>query len=150
LVFGSVFFGFFANNSSAKIINTLDISRITPPPVPTPPTKPEPPDPPNPPCLNCQTPTPVPTIKPTTTPTSTSNPSQPSCGQDEHLDASGTRCVRFSDSGPGDSSSGGVGGAVLGASSMAGTGVAQETLFNLLFIVGCLATSIGLKKARTI
>lgn len=165
-----LFFGVFLNYSSAKVIETINISRRTPPSPPsipqipnppTPPTKPEPSDPPAPPCPgnDCYTPTPQLTPTPTPTPTSSTNDNdvcrnlpgiQLSVPAPYHLDASGLNCVEFGDPGT-DTSSGAVGGAsvdgqVLGAASMAGTGTVQDTIFGLIFIVGCLATSFGLRK----
>lgn len=144
------FFSFLlADKTSAKVIDTIGIFRITPPPVPTPPTKPEPGDPPTVP--------PTFTIKPSSTPTPvvtpTPEPGDPtstpiSCGEGEHLDLSGTKCLRWSDPGvpdPGDSS-----GQVLGASTMAGTGLFEENLFLSFFIFGSLLVIFGLRRFSSV
>lgn len=93
-------------------------------------------------------PTPTPSVEPTATPIPEGTTTPPSCGEGQHLDAAGKNCVSFGVPGV-ESPTGGTPatqGQVLGASTMAGTGVAEDTLFNLIFIVGCLATSIGIRK----
>jgi hypothetical protein len=50
---------------------------------------------------------------------------------------------------PGDTgtqSGTGTGGQVLGASTMAGTGVAEDNLFNMIFILGSVLTTLGIRK----
>lgn len=135
-------FIFFTRNSSAKIIETVNISRRTPPPVPTAPRKPEPPTPPS-----APTPPGVPTPhgSNTPTPTSTTFKTPLSCSGDQHLDASGTNCVSYQLGGSSSSSDSSSGGQVLG--TMAGTGVAEETLFNMIFTLGSLLTAFGIKKS---
>lgn len=97
-----------------------------------------------------------PTASPTPTPTPTPAPFvPPTCTGDQHLDASGRNCVSFGVPGV-ESPTGGTGGQVLGTSTtggqvlgtstMAATGVAQDTLFSLVFILGCLFTSAGVRK----
>lgn len=133
----------FAQKSSAKLIDTINIVRITPPPVPTPPQKPEPPAPPNIPTLTPRpTVTPVPSQTPDTTPESSPTPLV--CGPDEHLDLTGTKCLRWSDPGVPDPSD--PSGQVLGASTMAGTGVFEENVFAVIFIFGSLLTTFGLRR----
>lgn len=90
------------------------------------------------------TPTPIATLTPT--PTTTIH-----CGEGEHLDASGKNCVRFSDPGV-ESPIGGteITGQVLGASSMAGTGVAQDNLFAAIFTIGSVLASFGIRKFSVI
>lgn len=89
-----------------------------------------PPTPVFPPCLDgCKTASPTPTATPApTTSTSTSS--------------GGTSTGGSSDSG---SSSGG--GQVLG--TMAATGVAEENLFNLIFVLGSLLSAFGIRKFST-
>ena len=93
-----------------------------------------------------ETASPVPTES--ATPEPTPAPTTPSCGSDEHLDLSGTKCLKWELGGPPPPPS--VTGQVLGASTMAGTGVAEDTLFSLIFILGCLATSLGIRKVAAV
>jgi len=71
-----------------------------------------------------------------------------------HLDASGENCVEFGKPGVSESSDSGTGqvlgavaGQVLGANSMAGTGTAEEALFNLIFTIGSLLSAFGIRKS---
>jgi hypothetical protein len=72
----------------------------------------------------------------------------PSCGADEHLSLEGTKCLKWELGGAPAPAA--AGGQVLGASTMAGTGVAEDTLFSLIFILGCLATSLGVRKVAAV
>jgi hypothetical protein len=90
----------------------------------------------------CETPTPTPTSTPTPEPTT------PSCGSDEHLDLSGTKCLKWELGGP-PAPPPVTGGQVLGASTMAGTGAFEEAIFNLIFVLGSGLTALGLRKVRT-
>jgi hypothetical protein len=71
----------------------------------------------------------------------------------QHLDATGQNCVNFSGSGPAPRNDEGVGGAVLGASTgqvlgastMAGTGAFDETLYSAIMSIGATLSAFGLK-----
>lgn len=108
------------------------------------------------------TPTPTPTSTTTTTPEPT--PTTPSCSSDQHLDASGKKCVSWElggapQSGGGSTSGGQVLGAstgdpnagkVLGASTLASTGNSLESLARFSVMIGLVLSVIslyGLKKA---
>ena len=67
----------------------------------------------------------------------------------KHLDASGLNCVEFQLGGAPAPSDSGTSGQVLGASTMAGTGVAEENLFNLIFALGSLLSAFGIRKFAT-
>jgi hypothetical protein len=70
-----------------------------------------------------------------------------------HMDAEGANCVNFSGSGPAPRNDEGVGGAVLGASTgqvlgastMAGTGAFDETLYSAIMSIGATLSAFGLK-----
>lgn len=92
-------------------------------------------------------------VEPTPTPTPTS---VPVCTGDQHLDAVGKNCVSFGIPGAptpppavggtqvlGASTSRGQ---VLGASTMAKTGVVEDAIFNSIFTLGSLLTSFGIIK----
>jgi hypothetical protein len=70
---------------------------------------------------------------------------QTSVPNDYHLDASQRNCVQFELGGAPDSGIGG--GSVLGASTMAGTGSAQD-LMSLAFSVGAISASLGIRYAK--
>jgi len=96
----------------------------------------------------CTTPeviTPTSTPEPTATPTP--QPASPSCGSDEHLDLSGTKCLKWELGGPPPPPP--VTGQVLGASTLAGTGTFEDGVFSLIFMLGCLVTSLGIRKIAT-
>jgi len=148
-------FGLLSKNTFGSVINTQSIIYQTPPTPPIPPTKPEPSNPPTPPIKpepstppphcddpGCFTPTPKPTAtpKPGESPVPTPTPTQPPAGGEN----GGTGGAPFQLGGPPPPPP--VTGQVLGASTLAGTGVVQDTLFNLIFILGCLATSLGIRK----
>lgn len=81
---------------------------------------------------------------PTATATATATPTPPSCGQDEHLDLSGTKCLKWEVSAPQNGGSAPQ-GQVLGASTMAGTGSFDETLYQAIMIVGATLSAFGFK-----
>ena len=151
--------GFLSNKSYAKVFNTVNISRLAPllvPTPPAPPTKPEPPNPPTPPtkpepptppphCDNpgCFTPTPTPTQRPSESPAPTPTPTQPPAGGEN----GGTGGAPFQLGGPPPPPP--VTGQVLGVSALAGTGASEDNLFGLIFILGCLVTSLGVRKIAT-
>jgi hypothetical protein len=118
---------------------------------------------------DCNEPTPTPTPTVTLTPTPISTPIvtatpvatifdvcaniegiQTSVPDGKHLDAGNVNCVEFSPSGPSESSSTSGGSSVtpqvLGASTMAATGVFEESLFYSLFSFGSLLTSFGIMR----
>ena len=64
----------------------------------------------------------------------------------QHLDASGLNCVNFELGGAPVSEGTPSNPQVLGASTMAGTGVAEENLFNLIFALGSLLSAFGIRK----
>jgi cysteine-rich repeat protein len=80
-------------------------------------------------------------------------PTPETCVGDQHLDATGLKCVSFSGSGPAPRNDEGVGGAVLGASTgqvlgastMAGTGAFDETLYSAIMSIGATLSAFGLK-----
>lgn len=102
--------------------------------------------------------------EPTETPTATTTPIatvfdvcqnidgiQTSVPDGKHLDAAGINCVEFSPSNPSESSNQTSGGQtvtpqVLGTSTMASTGVVEESIFYTLFSFGSLLTSVGIMK----
>lgn len=63
-----------------------------------------------------------------------------------HLDAGGRNCVQFTVPGSENSSTAVSTGSVLGASTMAGTGVVEDSLFYSIFTFGSLLTSLGIMK----
>lgn len=76
-----------------------------------------------------------------------------------HLDAGGRNCVQFGVPGvesPTGGSTGAVlgasttGGQVLGATTLANTGVAQNNLFAMIFALGSILSSFGIRKFSTI
>ena len=93
---------------------------------------------------------------PTSTPTPTATPNadiclnldgiQTSVPEGKHLDASGENCVEFSVPGVEQARGLNVGGQVLGTSTMAGTGVVEDAIFNSIFTLGSLLTSFGIMK----
>lgn len=87
-----------------------------------------------------------PTSTPTATSQSTETPLTPICTGDQHLDASGRNCVSFSVPGSGSGTGSTVTGQVLGASTMAGTGMVEDAIFNSIFTLGSLLTSFGIMK----
>jgi len=89
-------------------------------------------------------PTATPTATPTETPVETAT--SLSCSGDTHLDAAGKNCVPYEFGGPG--SSGGTGGAVLGASTMAQTGSFLENLYAAIMAFGATLTAKGLKNLK--
>ncbi len=117
---------------------------IIPPPPPTPPLPPTPPCPP--PCCVSPTPVPTPTSPPTEepspTPTESSLPTPTPTPTPTETPSIGGAPFQFGGPPPPPP----VTGQVLGVSTLAGTGVVQDTLFNLIFILGCLATSLGIRK----
>lgn len=94
----------------------------------------------------CQTPTPTPTPAPTA----------PSCGSDEHVDLSGTKCLRWELGGPPPPPPAGGGqvqgistqSKVLGASTMAGTGTFEENLYMAIMGIGGTLTAFGFKSIK--
>lgn len=121
-------------------IETLEITRTTPPPVPgvgnppTPPQKPEPTSPPNVPTPPVKTPTPTPYDVPTPTPTDpgitptpTTTPTPTSSSGDGGGGTGGTGGTGTSSSSGGESS-GGVSPAVLGLSATSGKDVFDNLL----------------------
>lgn len=70
---------------------------------------------------------------------------QTSVPSDYHLDASQRNCVQFELGGAPDSGTGG--GSVLGASTMASAGSAQD-LMSLAFSVGAISASLGIRYAK--
>jgi len=64
----------------------------------------------------------------------------------KHLDASGLNCVEFGVPGAPEPAEVTLTPAVLGASSMAGTGVAEENIFSLVFAIGSLLSAFGIRK----
>jgi hypothetical protein len=150
-------------------IDTQNIIYQTPPSPPKPPTKPEPskpptpptkPEPPTPPACGdpgCPTPTPkltptpiptgevVPTptatpvvSTPVATPAPTQTPTETSNGGSSGGESGGGSVL--------SSDQAGQTGKVLGAADMAKTGTIDETLFTLVFIAGCLFTTLGVRK----
>lgn len=72
---------------------------------------------------------------------------QTSVPEGQHLDASGLNCVNFELGGaPTPPPAEEISTEVLGASSMAGTGVVEENIFNLVFTVGSLLSAFGIRK----
>lgn len=79
---------------------------------------------------------------------------------DYHLDAGGVNCVQFGVAGPeplppststpqvlGATTTGT--GSVLGASTMAKTGIAEENIMSLMFAFGMLLTTLGIRKVSS-
>jgi hypothetical protein len=95
----------------------------------------------------CSLPSSSPSATPTEQPTSepTAQPTTPSCGSDEHLSLEGTKCLKW-ELGGAPASAAATGGQVLGASTMAGTGVMEDTLFNMIFVLGSVLSAFGLRK----
>ena len=142
-------FGLLSKNVFGSVINTQNIIFQTPPTPPTPPTKPEPPQPPLPPCGDPGCPSPTVTPRPSQSPTPTTPTSTPTpTGTPTGGEGGGTGGAPFQFGGPPPPPP--ATGQVLGVSTLAGTGVAQDTLFNLIFILGCLATSLGIRKIATV
>ncbi len=104
------------------------------------PTPSESPNPTLDPCVenqNCPSSTPEPT------------PTTPTCSSDQHLDASGLRCVNWEqsggDNGGGGSSTTSSGGSVLGASTVLGAAGNTENIAGLaLMIIGLSVTSVSI------
>ena len=67
----------------------------------------------------------------------------------KHLDASGLNCVEYQLGGAPTPAEVSSTGQVLGASSLAGTGVAEEGIFNLIFALGSLLSAFGIRKFST-
>lgn len=78
----------------------------------------------------------------------TPEPTPLSCSGDTHLDASGQNCVSYNFGGPG--SSGGTGGQVLGASTMAQTGSFLENIYAAVMAFGAALTAKGLKSFKKV
>lgn len=95
----------------------------------------------------CSTPEPTATPIETATPEATETPVTPNCGGDTHLDLSGTKCLRFEYGGP-QAPTGGTGGQVLGASTMAGTGAFDENLYMSIMALGATLSGFGLTNFR--
>lgn len=83
-------------------------------------------------------------------------PTPETCVGDQHLDASGQNCVSFTPAGPPENPSGpaqgqvlgtstGIGGQVLGAKTMAGTGTFEESLYLAIMSLGGISTFFGAK-----
>jgi hypothetical protein len=92
-------------------------------------------------CVNEATPTPVSTPE--------------TCVGDQHLDATGLKCVSFSGSGPAPRNDQGNGqvlgastGQVLGASTMAGTGSFDETIYSAIMSIGATLSAFGIKGVK--
>ena len=152
-------FGLLSKNVFGSVINTQSIINQIPPKPPVPPIKPEPPNPPAPPTKpepstppphcndpGCFTPTPkpTPTLRPSESSIPTPTPTQPPAGGEN----GGTGGAPFQFGGPPPSPP--VFGQVLGVSTLAGTGASEDNLFSLIFILGCLATSLGIRKIATV
>lgn len=102
------------------------------------------------------TPTPVATVTPNADVCANLDGIQTSLPNDYHFDLTGKNCLQFS--APGAPTSPSVGGTqvlgvstvargqVLGTSTMAGTGVVEDALFNSIFTLGSLLTSFGIIK----
>lgn len=72
---------------------------------------------------------------------------QSSVPEGKHLDASGRNCVEFGVPGAPEPSDLGIGeGQVLGASTMAATGNAMDSIFYSIFTFGTMLTSLGIMK----
>lgn len=110
-------------------------------------------------CFSRPTATPVaietPMFAPTATPIATKTPDgdvcenidgiQTSVPEGKHIDASGKNCVEFSV--PGVDNGSDVGGSnVLGASTMARTGVIEDSIFYSMFTLGSLLSSFGIMR----
>lgn len=126
---------------------------VTPSPTPDPSTSPSPSSTPEP----SQTPEPSVTPTPecddevcdeTPTPTPTPEPT-PTCSGDQHLDASGKKCVSFEYGGAPSNGTGGGGqvlgasttGSVLGATTMAKTGVVEDIISLVSMSFGTILTA---------
>lgn len=139
----------------------VEVSKVCNTPTPTPTEEPCPTDEPTGTPVPTATPVDSPTATPSGTvmPTATSAPTdQPvvvatplSCPENYHLNLQGTACIQFDQAGPAQNNdqpqeAGIGGGQVLGASTMAATGIAADGIFNSIFSLGTLLLSMGIMK----